>query len=91
MSEAAIRELILPPLAVENFSLDRGADRSVPTARNARSAELPAKPELNKELKKIKKLLRQMVDLQKQANVMAGGFYGCIIAMFFFYLLFIRR
>ncbi|CAM0945204.1 unnamed protein product [Alopecurus aequalis] len=76
----------LPPNAVENWR-----DRAVPTTRNAHSADLPAESELNQELKQIKKHLKQMVDLQKQANRMAGGFFGCIIALFLFYLLFIRR
>ncbi|CAM0876609.1 unnamed protein product [Alopecurus aequalis] len=71
-------DLGLPPNALENWG-----DRAVPTRRNARNADLPAESELNEELKKIKKHLKQMVDLQKQANIMAGGFYGCIIALFF--------
>ena len=76
----------LPPIAVETMgSSDRGADRVVPM-RNARNAELIAESELNEELKKIKKHLKQMIDLQKQANIMAGRFFGCIIALFFFYL-----
>ncbi|KAE8768915.1 hypothetical protein D1007_59570 [Hordeum vulgare] len=68
----------LPPNAVENWG-----DRAVTTMRNARNADLPAESELNgEELKKIKKHLKQMVDLQKQPNIMEGGFYGCIIALF---------
>ena len=35
------------------------------------------------ELKKITKPLKQMLELKKQSNMMAGGFYCCIIAMFF--------
>ena len=65
LSDAATREQILPSVAVErpNFSSDRGGgwDRSVPAARNVRIAEraaLAELPELNEELKKIKKLLR---------------------------------
>ena len=38
-----------------------GADREV--RRNARNGELPSESELNQELKKIKKHLKQMVDL----------------------------
>ena len=57
------------PLPVENL----GSDRAVPTTWNAPNAELPA--ELNMELKKINKHLRQMINLKKQANMMAGGFY----------------
>ena len=69
----------LPPNAVENWG-----DRAMPARRNARNADLPAESELKKELKKIKKHLKHMVDLQKQAKRMARGFYGCIIALFFF-------
>ena len=65
-----------------------GADREV--RRNARNGELPSESELNQEVKKIKKHVKQMVELQKQANMMAGGFYCCIVALFFVYLL-IRR
>lgn len=95
-SGAATWELNLggvPPIAVENLgsSDGRGAGRVLPMARYARNAELHAESELNEELKKIKKHLMQMIDLQKQANIMAGGFYCCIIALFFFYLLFIRH
>ena len=88
-------ELILPSLDVPtsrniNFSSDGGADKAVPTAMNARNAKR-AQPELNEELKKIKRHLREMVDLQKQANMMAGGFYACIIVLCSCYLLFIRQ
>ena len=65
-------------LAVENAA-DRGA---IP------NADLM---ELKGELKKINKHLRQLLDLKKQANLMAGGFFCCIIAMGFLYLLFISR
>ncbi|KAE8768145.1 hypothetical protein D1007_60419 [Hordeum vulgare] len=80
MSDAATWDLILPPFAVErpHFSSGRGArvERPMPTARITRIAErvalaeLPMEADVNKELKKVKKLLRQMVDLQKQANLM---------------------
>ena len=63
-------------------------------ARNVRIAEraaLAELPELNEELKKIKKLLRQMVDLQQQANLMARELYGCIIALFILYVALIHR
>ena len=101
MSDAATRDLILPPFAVErpNFSGGRGApaERPMPTARitriaeRAAFAELPVEAEVNQELKKVKKLLRQMVDLQKQANLVAIAFYSCFIALFFLYHLFIHR
>jgi hypothetical protein len=72
-------------------SSDRGAGRVVPMARYAHNAELHLESELTEELKKIKKNQMEMIDLQKQANIMAGGFYCCIIALFFLYLLFIRH
>ena len=82
----------LPPVGVEILGSSDigapGADREV--RGNARNGEVLELPELNQELKKIKKQLKQMIDLQKQANLMAGGFYCCIVALFFFYLL-IRR
>ena len=43
-------------------------------ARYARSAELHLETELTEELKKIKKNQMEMINLQKQANIMAGGF-----------------
>lgn len=68
---------------MENWgSSDRGAGRVVPMARYLES-------ELTDELKKIKKNQREMIDLQKQANIMAVFFYCCVIALFMFYLLFI--
>ena len=94
-SVAATWELNLrgvPPIAVENTgSSGGGAGRVVPMAMYARNAELHAESKLTEERKKIKKHLMQMIDLQKQANIMAGGFYCCIIALFLFYLLFIRH
>ena len=73
------------PLPVENL----GSDRAVLTTGSAPNAELPA--ELKVELKKINKHLRQMINLKKQANMMAGGFYSCIICICLFYLLSIRH
>uniref|UniRef100_A0A8I6X1H9 GRF-type domain-containing protein n=1 Tax=Hordeum vulgare subsp. vulgare TaxID=112509 RepID=A0A8I6X1H9_HORVV len=68
---------------MENWgSSDRGAGRVVPMARYLES-------ELTDELKKIKKNQREMIDLHKQANIMAVFFYCCVIALFMFYLLFI--
>ena len=52
-------------LAVENAA-DRGA---VPMMRNAELVKLKGK------LKKINKQLRLLIDLKKQANLMAGGFF----------------
>ena len=80
---------------MENFgSSDRGAGRVVPMAsyaRNATHAEPHLESQLTEELKKIKKNQMEMINLQKQANIMAGGFYCCVIALFMFYLLFIRH
>ena len=36
---------------------------------------------LNGELVKLNKHLRQMVELKKQSNMMAGAFYVCIVAI----------
>ena len=62
-------------LAVENAA-DRGV---VPMMPNAELVEVKGK------LKKINKQLRQLIDLKKQANLMAGGFlllyicYGILV------------
>jgi len=59
-----------------------GSNRAVPTMGDA---------ELKGELKKLNKQLSQLINLKKQANMMAGGLYCCLIAMAFFYLMFIYR
>ena len=68
-SGAATWELNLggvPPIDMEDLgSSDRAAGRVVPMARFARNAELHVESERNEELKKIKKHLVQMIDLQK--------------------------
>ena len=77
---------------MENFgSSGRGAGRVVPMAMYACNAESHLESELTEELKKIKKNQMEMIDLQKQAIIMAGGFYCCVVALFMFYLLFIRH
>uniref|UniRef100_A0A8I6X2H8 GRF-type domain-containing protein n=1 Tax=Hordeum vulgare subsp. vulgare TaxID=112509 RepID=A0A8I6X2H8_HORVV len=83
-SMAATSELNLGGVPqMENWgSSDRGVGRAVPMARYLES-------ELTDELKRIKKNQREMIDLQKQANIMAVFFYCCVIALFMFYLLFI--
>ena len=58
------------------------ADRADPMMHSA---------ELKCELKKIGKQLKHLIDLKQQANMMAGAFYGCVIAMGLFYLMFINR
>ena len=64
----------MPPIAVENTGSSGGeVGKVVPMAMYARNAELHAESELTEELKKIKKHLMQMIDLQKQANIMAKG------------------
>ena len=85
----------VPPIAVENTgSSGGGAGRVVPMASYAFNA-IHAKPhlesQLTDELKKIKKNQMEMIDLQKQANIMAGGFYCCVIALFLFYLMLIHH
>ena len=47
--------------------------------------------ELKGELKKINKNLRRMIELKKQSNLIALGFYVGILALGFFYLMVITR
>ena len=72
-------------LAVENAA-ERGAVsiRDLPIMPNAPNAELV---EVKGELKKMNKQLRQLIELKKQANLMAGCFFCCIIAIGFLSLL----
>ncbi|XBI78857.1 hypothetical protein VPH35_088471 [Triticum aestivum] len=59
-------------------SSDRGAGRVVPMASyacNATHAEPHLESQQTEELKKIKKNQMEMINLQKQANIMSGGFY----------------
>uniref|UniRef100_R7WA69 GRF-type domain-containing protein n=1 Tax=Aegilops tauschii TaxID=37682 RepID=R7WA69_AEGTA len=58
------------------------ADRADPMMHSAK---------LKCELKKIGKQLKHLIGLKQQANMMAGAFYGCVIAMGLFYLMFINR
>uniref|UniRef100_A0A8I6Z2B6 GRF-type domain-containing protein n=1 Tax=Hordeum vulgare subsp. vulgare TaxID=112509 RepID=A0A8I6Z2B6_HORVV len=70
-----------PPIAVKNLgSSDTRPGRVLPMARYPRNAELYTESELNEELRKIKKHLMHMIDLQKQPNIMGVGFYSCFIA-----------
>ena len=71
-------------LAVENAA-ERGAVpiRDLPIMPNAPNAELV---EVKGELKKMNKQLRQLIELKKQANLMAG-FFCCIITIGFLSLL----
>ena len=75
----------VPPIAMENMgSFGGGAGRVVPMAMYARNDELHAGSKLTEELKKIKKHLMQMIDLQKQANIMAGGSIAVSLLCFCF-------
>jgi len=67
-------------LAVEN-AVERGA---VPIMPNAPNAELV---EVKGELKKMNKQLKQLIELKKQANLMAGCSFCCIIVIGFLSLL----
>lgn len=67
-------------LAVENAA-ERGAVPIMPNAPNAGLVEVKG------ELKKMNKQLRQLIELKKQDNLMAGCFFCCIIAIGFLSLL----
>ena len=60
---------------------ERGAVPIMPNAPNAGLVEVKG------ELKKMNKQLRQLIELKKQANLMAGCFFCCIIAIGFLSLL----
>jgi hypothetical protein len=47
--------------------------------------------EVKAELKKMDKQIRQITELKKQDNMMAGLFYFCVICLGFVYLLIISR
>jgi hypothetical protein len=47
--------------------------------------------ELKGELKKMNKNLKRMIELKKQSNLIALGFYVGILALGFFYLMVISR
>jgi hypothetical protein len=55
-------------LAVEN-AVERGAVLIMPNAPNVELVEMKG------ELKKMNKQLRQLIELKKQANLMAGCFF----------------
>ena len=62
-----------------------------PSVKNMRNAELEGAPtvgdvDLNGELKKMNKNLKQMIQVMQQANMIALGFYFCIVALGFVYL-----
>jgi hypothetical protein len=67
-------------LAVENAA-ERGAILIMPNAPNAELVEVKGK------LKKMNKQLMQLIELKKQANLMAGCFFCCIIVIGFLSLL----
>ena len=68
-----------------NFPVEQAPNLTDITDLMMHSAELKC------ELKKIGKQLKHLIDLKQQANMMAGAFYGCVIAMGLFYLMFINR
>ena len=59
-----------------------GSANVVPTMEDAK---------LKVEFKKLNKNLRQLIDLNKQANLMDAGFYVSMIVVGFVYLLIISR
>ena len=74
---AATRELNLPS-AVRNLVSES-------------AAPIVVDEDVKGELKKMNKNLRQMIQLNKQANLIALGFYFCIVALGFAYLPVITR
>ena len=65
---------------------------SAPTNLVSKSAALTVgDADLKGELKKMNKKLKQMIQLNKQANLIALGFYFCIVALGFSYLLVITH
>ncbi|CAM0874665.1 unnamed protein product [Alopecurus aequalis] len=63
-----------------------------PSVKNRGNAELEGVPtmgdvDLKGELKKMNKNLKQMIQVMQQANMIALGFYFCIVAVGFVYLL----
>ncbi|CAM0944074.1 unnamed protein product [Alopecurus aequalis] len=63
-----------------------------PSVKNMGNAELEGDPivgdvDLKGELKKMNKNLKQMIQVMQQANMIALGFYFCIVAVGFVYLL----
>ena len=77
LNGAATRELNLPS-AVENL-----VSHSVATT--------VVDADLMGELKKMNKNLKKMIELNKQANLIALGFYICIVSLALAYLLIISR
>ena len=47
--------------------------------------------EVKAELKKMNKQLRQIIELKKQDNLMAGFFYFCVISLGLVYLLIVSH
>ena len=47
--------------------------------------------DLKGELKKMNKNMRRMIELQKQSNLLALGFYVAMLVLGFFYLMVISR
>jgi hypothetical protein len=74
--EGAALDLNLQSI-VEEF----GLGSATPNSSTVGNAELKA------ELKKMSKLLRQLIHLKKQQNMMAALFYCCVIAVGVVYVL----
>ena len=77
---ATAREVNLPSDKSEEAAAIR--ERVAPTVEDS---------DLKAELKKINKNLKQMIELKKQANLIALGFYFLIVALGLAYLLVISR
>ena len=61
--------------ATREFNLGVGGALVVENAADRRALQNADLMELKGELKKINKHLRQLLNLKKQANLMAGGFF----------------
>ena len=77
-------ELMTPNQVVEEEISNKGA----PNRATRPMEDLGHLQGVNVELQKLNKQLSQIVELKKQANMMAGAFYVCIIAI---YLMFLDR
>jgi hypothetical protein len=67
-----------------------GDSSEIAGQRAVRPNPMMGNAELMAELIKVNKNLKKMIELKKSANLMAAGFYCCIIAFVFFYLFFCR-
>ena len=86
---APIQELDLPQPVELQGSAASDLPRPVELQSSAASDGFAA--EVKAELKKLNKQTRQLVELKKQANFMAGIFYCCALALGLAYLMIISR